>query len=145
MPIGSEIWVGEQVFNFNNREYRNVKKVLDVGNCPPDYASIKNMIEKHFDATVEQAHGNEDTLEKLKSDTYDLVLINRKLDRDYSDGVEILKQIKREAAISDTPVMIVTNYEEHQVAAIAEGAERGFGKLAIHAPDTIERLTPYLG
>jgi len=104
------------------------KHVLDVGNCEPDLATITRFLTSNFDCTVEQAHGPEDTLNKLRAGSYDLVTINRKLDRDYTDGVEILKAIKADAEISSVPVMIVTNLPEHQDAAVALGAERGFGK-----------------
>lgn len=99
----------------------------------------------HFDCTVEQAHGPEDTLAKLRSGNYALVLINRKLDRDYSDGTEILKQIKTEPALANVPVMIITNYADHQDAAVELGAVRGFGKLEYNDPATLGKLEPFLG
>lgn len=103
------------------------------------------MVTEHFAATVIQSHGKEDTLEILRSQQVDLVTINRKLDRDYSDGLEIAKAIRAEAAIADVPIMLVTNFEEHQQLAIAAGCVRGFGKLAINEPATKEALAPYLG
>jgi len=121
------------------------KKVLDVGNCGPDLATITRFLTSNFDCAVEQAHGPEDTLSKLRDGSYDLVTINRKLDRDYTDGVEILKAIKADAEISSVPVMIVTNLPEHQDAAVALGAERGFGKLEYELPGTLEKLTSILG
>jgi len=121
------------------------KKVLDVGNCGPDLATITRFLTSNFDCVVEQAHGPEDTLNKLRAGSYDLVTINRKLDRDYTDGIEILKAIKADAEISSVPVMIVTNLPEHQDAAVALGAERGFGKLEYELPGTLEKLTSILG
>jgi len=121
------------------------KRVLDVGNCGPDLATITRFLTSNFDCTVEQAHGPEDTLSKLRAGSYDLVTINRKLDRDYTDGAEILKAIKADAEISSVPVMIVTNLPEHQDAAVALGAERGFGKLEYELPETLEKLTSILG
>jgi CheY-like chemotaxis protein len=121
------------------------KRVLDVGNCGPDFGSMSRFLTKNFDVTVDQAHGAEDTLEELRSGDYALVLINRKLDQDYSDGTEILKAIKADAELAATPVMIITNHAEHQDAAVALGAERGFGKLEYGNPETLERLKPFLG
>jgi CheY-like chemotaxis protein len=71
--------------------------------------------------------------------------INRKLDRDYTDGVEVLKAIKADAAISGVPVMLVTNLAEHQDIAVSLGAERGFGKLEYDKPETREKLAAILG
>jgi CheY-like chemotaxis protein len=99
---------------------------------------------KNFDCQVDQAHGPEDTLQKLRGGDYALVLVNRKLDQDYSDGSEILKQIKADPALQSTPVMIITNYAEHQDAAEALGAERGFGKLEFGDPATVEKLEKFL-
>jgi CheY-like chemotaxis protein len=121
------------------------KRVLDVGNCGPDFGSLSRYLVQNFDCTVDQADGPEDTLEKLRGGDYALVTINRKLDRDYSDGVEILKLIKADPALAKTPVMIVTNYADHQDAAVALGAERGFGKLEYNDPATKEKLAKFLG
>lgn len=121
------------------------KRVLDVGNCGPDFASITRLMTGNFDCVIEQAHGPEDTLSKLRSGDYDLVTINRKLDRDYTDGIEILKAIKADTAISSVPVMLITNLADHQDAAVELGAVRGFGKLEFDMPETLAKLTPILG
>ena len=120
------------------------KRVLDVGNCGPDFASITRLMTSSFDCVIEQAHGPEDTLNKLRSSDYDLVTINRKLDRDYTDGIEIIKAIKADAEISHVPVMLITNYADHQDAAVELGAERGFGKLEFETPETLAKLQPIL-
>lgn len=121
------------------------KKVLDVGNCGPDLAAITRLLTSQFDCVVEQAHGTDDALAKLRGSEYALVTINRKLDRDYTDGVEVLKAIKADAEISGVPVMLVTNLAEHQDLAVSLGAERGFGKLEYNKPETVEKLQPILG
>jgi two-component system chemotaxis response regulator CheY len=121
------------------------KRVLDVGNCGPDFSTLTGYLTSRFDCTVAQAHGPEDALQQLRAGQFDLVTINRKLDRDYTDGVEVLKAIKADAAISGVPVMLVTNLAEHQEAAIALGAERGFGKLEYDKPETQEKLGAFLG
>lgn len=118
--------------------------VLDVGNCVPDHASIKRMLASHFDVEVLQTHAGPDTLDLLRQRSVDLVLINRKLDCDYSEGTAILKQLKADPLLAKTPVMIVTNYAEHQDAAVAMGAERGFGKLELQDPATQQKLSKFL-
>lgn len=125
------------------------KRVLDVGQCVPDHASIRRLIEGNFDATVVQAHDMDDALRQLRNASstgaIDLVLINRKLDMDYSDGIEILKQIKADPELASVPVMLVTNFPEHQQLAVQAGGEPGFGKDAIRSPETLTKLGKYLG
>jgi CheY-like chemotaxis protein len=86
-----------------------------------------------------------DAIAHLKNSQFDLVLVNRKLDADYSDGIEIIRQIKSDPNIAEVPVMLVTNYPEHQETAIAAGAIRGFGKLEYDRPETRQRLAEVLG
>ena len=124
---------------------RSRSVVLDVGNCVPDFSSIKRMLQTHFEVDVLQAHRADDALAVLREQTVHLVLVNRKLDCDYSDGTEVLKSIKADPQVSHVPVMLVTNYAEHQQAAVALGAEYGFGKLEMQAPATIARLSQFLG
>jgi CheY-like chemotaxis protein len=121
------------------------KTLLDCGNCGPDFNAIRQMVSQAFGASVIQAHGSEDAIELLKNRDIDLVTINRKLDRDYSDGLDVLKAIKADPALADVPIMLVTNYEEHQHAAMELGAVRGFGKLSLSDPATRQLLQPYLG
>ena len=120
------------------------KRVLDVGNCVPDHAAIRQLLESSFAAEVAQAHDAEDALRQLREKPFDLVLVNRKLDQDYSDGLEIIKQIKADQALAATPCMLITNYAEHQTTAVSAGAEPGFGKLSLTKPETIERLGKFL-
>lgn len=98
-----------------------------------------------FGAEVVQAHGLSDTLNQLKNDHFDLVLVNRKLDADYSDGVAIVRAIKSDASLAATPVMLVSNFADAQESAIAAGAEPGFGKAELAAPATREKLRRFLG
>jgi CheY-like chemotaxis protein len=121
------------------------KRVLDVGNCSPDHSAIKQFLRGRFDCEVRQAHGAEDALAELGESEFDLVLVNRKLDQDYSDGIEVIRRILAERGEQAPPVMLITNYAEHQDAAVAIGAQRGFGKLQFGEPETIERLKAVLG
>jgi CheY-like chemotaxis protein len=121
------------------------KRVLDVGQCSPDHATIHRFLTKHFDVEIVQAHTANDTIAHLKSGDFDLVLVNRKLDQDYSDGIEIVRLIKSDPALAELAVMLVTNLPEHQDAAEAAGALRGFGKLEYDLPQTRDKLAVVLG
>ena len=122
-----------------------MKRVLDVGNCDPDHAAITAFFTSNFDVEMGRAKLPSDTMSQLKSGDWDLVVINRKLDEDYTDGLEIIKQMKAEPDTKDVPVMLVTNLPEHQELAVAEGALQGFGKLEYGDPAAIERVRAVLG
>jgi CheY-like chemotaxis protein len=57
----------------------------------------------------------------------------------------VIRSIKSDPNVANIPVMLVTNYAEHQDAAVAAGALRGFGKLEFENRSTIERLAAVLG
>ncbi len=120
------------------------KTVLDIGNCNPDHNAIQRMLAGHYDVVVLRSHQLSDALTVLSQSKVDLILINRKLDIDYSDGIDILRHLKQHEAYKSIPAMIITNYPEQQLAAVAEGAEYGFGKLQYSEPATHERLTRFL-
>lgn len=121
------------------------KRILDVGNCGPDHHSILSFFRKHFDAQVDQTNAAEDTLTAMRGAAYDLVVVNRKLDIDYTDGLDVIKQIKADEGTAGVPVMLITNYDDHQDLAIAAGAVRGFGKLELEEPEVLERVKQILG
>ncbi len=120
------------------------KTVLDIGNCGPDHAAIFQLLQTHYDVEVVQAHGLSDALDLMRESDFSLVLVNRIMDRDGSPGIDILQQIKNDSALCDVPVMMISNFAEHQETAIAAGAAPGFGKSELHLPTTVERLRPFL-
>jgi len=120
------------------------KRVLDVGNCVPDHAAIRGMLETQFRAEVIQADGPDDALAALRKEPFDLVLVNRKLDQDYSDGLDMIKQIKSDASLNPIPCMLITNDPDQQQVAVEAGAEYGFGKKSLYDKETHERLARFL-
>lgn len=121
------------------------KRVLSVGQCVPDTNSLVHFLTSHFDVDIDQSDVEVDTLEKLKQSSYDLVVINRKLDADYSDGIELIQKIKSLPEIKSSHFMLVSNFPEYQDEAVEAGAEYGFGKNEYQNPETVSRLKPYLG
>lgn len=120
------------------------KRVLDVGNCDLDHSAIHGLLTASFAAQVSRTHGPDDTLALLKKEPFDLVLVNRKLDQDYSDGLDIIKAIKADPQLAGTPCMLITNYPDQQDSAVAAGAEYGFGKKELSAKATHQRLAKFL-
>ncbi|NLX97397.1 MAG: hypothetical protein GXY83_14605 [Rhodopirellula sp.] len=120
------------------------KRLLSVGNCSYDDSRIKRMVGEHFDAEIMRASGKTDATEKLGGSRFDLILINRTLGGNPNGGVELIRQIKSAPELANTPVMLLSNYPDCQTAAIAEGAEAGFGKSELDRPSTVEKLRGFL-
>ncbi len=121
------------------------KRVLDIGNCNADHRSIRGLLETHFAATVDRAHTADEALAALRAGRYDLVLVNRILDRDGTEGVDVIRRMKADPAVCGLPVMLISNYADAQDAAVAAGALRGFGKADLRNDDVVvARLSPLL-
>jgi response regulator RpfG family c-di-GMP phosphodiesterase len=120
------------------------KTVLSIGQCRPDQAAITHYLTSQFGARVLTADLPSDAWQVLQNQTVHLVLINRKLDADYSDGMEILQQILADKATAMLPVMLVSNFAEWQQKAVAMGATHGFGKAELNRPETKQRLSAVL-
>ena len=120
------------------------KRVLDVGNCVPDHAAIRGMLQRSFGAEVVQVDGPDDALAALRKEPFDLIVVNRKLDQDYSDGLDVIKAIKADAKLASVPCMLITNYPDQQQTAVAAGAEYGFGKKELQSDETQARLAKFL-
>ncbi|MEJ7592460.1 MAG: hypothetical protein WKF77_12990 [Planctomycetaceae bacterium] len=120
------------------------KTVLSIGQCRPDQAAISHYLTSHFGAAVLTVDLPADAFQMLKAQTVDLVLINRKLDADYSDGMEILQKILADKTTAALPVMLISNFAEWQEKAVALGAIYGFGKAELNRPETKQRLSAIL-
>ena len=118
------------------------KQVLNVGQCGFDHASITEFLRSHFDVVVSSAADEDDALSALETRPYDPVLVNRKFDCNGADGVQFIKKLVRNE--NAPPVMLVSNYEEAQQAAVAAGAEHGFGKSDYGNMEAVQRLSHVL-
>lgn len=87
----------------------------------------------------------DDTMQVLRDQPIDLVLINRKLDADYSDGMEVLAAIKQDEGLSKIPVMLVSNFPEWQEKAVEKGAIYGIGKAELASAEATDRVREALG
>lgn len=108
-----------------------------MGQCPPDHYAIRHLIES-LGAEVERAALPREAVDRLKRESFDLVLVNRKIDQDYSDGVELLSMLEADGI--SVPVMLVSNFPEAQAEAVALGALPGFGKNELGRSRTRQRI-----
>jgi len=121
------------------------KKVLSLGQCAADHASIAGLLRRHFDVQVDEADTFADAESQLSLGHYDLVLVNRVLDRDGEEGLDFIARIKAQTDLHQLPVMLVSNYQDAQDQAIARGALPGFGKSSLGSTKTLNRLRDVLG
>lgn len=121
------------------------KQVLSIGQCAMDNATLKQYVERNFAAKVTPVDLLPQALNALENNQYDLVLVNRKLDADYSDGIELIRTLKGGEKTKTVPVMLVSNLPQYQEEAVAAGAVRGFGKSEYNNPETKATLGQFLG
>jgi DNA-binding response OmpR family regulator len=120
------------------------KRVLSIGQCAADHASISDVLSRHFRAEVVPAEDLSEAISQLRRARFDLVLVNRLLDANGSSGMDVIKELKADEAFHQLPVMLVSNFDDAQREAIQAEAEKGFGKGALSNPATVERLRPFL-
>jgi len=121
------------------------KRVLSVGQCSADHASLARAFRTHFAAEVIAADSAAEALGRLESEAFDLVLINRVFDADGASGLDFLRQLTQEPPQANVPVMMVSNYEWAQQEAIQAGARPGFGKSSLGQPAMLARVRKALG
>ena len=121
-----------------------LKKVLSVGQCNPDHNSIRDFLESNFHCTVIRIDSTEEALVAMRTSNYDLVLVNRKLDIDYTDGTNLIKKMAEDGTFKNIPAMLISNFAEYQKEAMELGAVLGFGKLECGKPETKQNLSRFL-
>ncbi len=112
--------------------------ILLVGHCFPDQMMLKAALRGILGRpNVEQAHSVAEVEDRLPG--ADLALVNRVLDGDFADDSGIAL-IGKYASAARAPLMLISNYPESQAEAEAVGAAPGFGKTAMYAEETAERI-----
>jgi CheY-like chemotaxis protein len=120
------------------------RRVLSVGQCFADHSAISRTLQTQFGVEVVPAEDAEEALARLREEAFDLVLVNRILDRDGSQGLKLIEEMKADQETAQIPVMLVSNYEDSQQQAVAAGAVPGFGKSALGHPQMLSRMKSYL-
>lgn len=119
-------------------------QVLSVGQCGFDHSGISRFFSQHFDVNVSAASTAEQATDLLRSQRYDLVLVNRQFDLDGFEGLDFIQQLKAMPEFASVPVMLVTNFPEYAQQAVELGAVAGFGKSELGSPGLVDRLKQYL-
>lgn len=120
------------------------KRVLSVGQCDHDELVLEKFLSEFFSVDIESAGRPDEAVERLHARSFDLVLVNRTLDVDQTDGIDLIRRIVSDARISAVPAMLITNSPQYESAAVAAGAVPGFGKGGYHKTETRDRLSAFL-
>jgi CheY-like chemotaxis protein len=121
-----------------------MQKLLIVGQCDFDYQRISFVVKKNYNIEIHRADLFDDAIQSALDTQYDLIMINRLLDIDRSEGMAVLHELKSNPQTEHTPVMIISDYQEAQEAAVAAGASLGFGKATLDTPQTFALLSNFL-
>jgi len=120
-------------------------RILSVGQCGFDHASLTRALGQAFGARVDAADTHAEALRALRAGPFDLVLVNRIGDRDGARGLDLIRTLKADPDLASVPVMLVSNYPDAQAEAVKLGALPGFGKSALSEPRTRDLLAAALG
>jgi two-component system, chemotaxis family, chemotaxis protein CheY len=120
------------------------KRILSVGNCGFDHNTIDRMIAQPFGAQLDAASTATEATAKAVASAYDLILVNRVFDADGDSGIEWIRSLKQNSAMSQVPIMLISNYPQYQTEAEQAGAVPGFGKRDLQTPELRGQLSAYL-
>ena len=128
-----------------------ITSIVLVGHCTPDAGMLKSAVGRVLPGRSHERVNDERELVRHRLPSA-LWLVNRALDGafpSFADGIEL---IERERALRGQdpsqrgPVlMLISNYEDAQASAMARGAVRGFGKLALYAPTSTSAIREAAG
>ena len=119
-------------------------RVVDIGQCDPDHASIRRLAES-LGLAVVRAYTAAEARRLVTEPGVVLALVNRIFDADGASGMDCIQELvelKKTAQFANPrmKVMLVSNYPEYQSQAAALGASPGFGKAALFEPETAELI-----
>ncbi|MGK0209063.1 MAG: DNA-binding NtrC family response regulator [Patescibacteria group bacterium] len=111
-----------------------MSKVLQVGNCGYDGPRLaKAITDMLSDAHVYSAHSIDEALAMIDKTEYELVLVNRILDKTGEEGMDLINIVKDKVKI-----MMITNYDDSASLAVKHGAVEGFGKRDVFTKDEMK-------
>ena len=122
-----------------------MNRVVSIGQCGFDHGQISGLQRREFGVETTAAATLSEAQRAIASAGPALVLVNRKLDIDGGDGLDIIRRLQADEATKDVPVMLVSNYPDAQAEAGTLGAAPGFGKQELSDPATLDKLRPFLG
>lgn len=116
-----------------------MSRILLVGHCGPDTASLERFITETLDEPqIESIAKAEDAEAWLKENSADAVLVNRVIPMTDERGQDWIGRMREQ--YPDTPFMLISNHEDAQEAATQNGAVSGFGKTDLGSDEAVQKL-----
>ena len=114
-----------------------ISKVVLVGHCGPDEWMLRSAISRALPEIEIVTVNGEAEIGNFYHEG-NLLLMNRVLDGDFSTSLAV--ELIADAVGGGARVMLVSNFEDAQQAAMSAGAHQGFGKSDINATATADLL-----
>lgn len=114
-----------------------------VGHCTPDSYVLNNIL-RQVEPGLQGQRINSDAALAQAITQFDLFLVNRALDGEFSSetGIELIESLAKQSP--HAVFLLISNFPEAQQAAVAAGALPGFGKSELGSSSTRQRLTAAL-
>jgi YesN/AraC family two-component response regulator len=90
-------------------------KILVVDDEQDVVTRLVSFIARKIDCSIEQATSGEEALSKLKSDTFDLVIIDIKMPG--LSGIDVMREAKK--FTPQTAFLAISGYDSHEIAGQA--------------------------
>lgn len=101
---------------------------------------VRNLLKELGYSNVEEAEDGVDALNKLRTGQFDFVVSDWNMPN--MDGLEMLKQIRADAALSKMPVLMVTaEAKKENIIAAAQAGANGYVVKPFTAATLDEKLT----
>lgn len=116
------------------------RKIALVGHCGPDSSYLRMAVLKAMPGAEIYSADDDHELTELLGVGMDLLLFNRELGYGFDEkrGVEAIKTLHKR--LPHVRMMLVSNYPDAQAAAVANGAQPGFGKREIGSAKVLEAI-----
>jgi len=115
------------------------KNVLIVDDSRAVRQLLKMVLQRHVDCNLMEAEDGQDAYEKLKSDSYDLLITDINMPR--MNGLSLIGRVRNEMSLR-IPIVIVTTmgHEEDRDAGLCLGADTYITK-PINGPHLVQTVT----
>jgi len=125
-----------------NKEAR--EKIILVVDDDPTVIELYKRMFKNYGLDVLVARDGDAGLKMIKEQKPDFVILDIRMPK--LDGIEVMKEVRKDASVKDTPVLILTNYdlEEYRREIAKLGVVDFVTKIGIDPSALVRRVMDFL-